>query len=755
MSITEQKNVWYHSECRKPLVNVRNVERLRTFGLKRSDSLPDITEDSEQPSTSTESVVRPKRLKLTPKSKVCIFSQCDFCKKNNSDNLHLVKSDNVGDKLLSIKNQTYEDHVRICVSDLYEVGDASAQEKYYHNHCYMYAQRTCTLPVKNQPKLIWAICDEELLNSIQNTLNDGNTLNMSEVYDAYVSIIKKYHGNIEVKTFWKQNLKKLINDNLPNVQFVKSKHKKPEQLVMKEKFTEAIEMLSKDSTIGLLKNVAKILRDEIVDPKYRNCFFKGSFNDFECPPIMQFFLTELLFGKHELKVTGKRNVEVNKTVEVASQFLIQNMHSDRQVMHKPKSDSTFKSFVQTPLSIGLPLAIHSKIREKNIVKNVSDIYIGSEYRKILNLEKRVEQGVLQRMEDSGGFCLPDFVKKNVNTWFAIDNIDLLEDTPTGQNTFHGTIIVINQREENGEPLNKPLIIPEKLSHSTVKLKVEYMPEPVIKSTPIRFEDYCFEKRENQDYINFTRIWALASYFTTKSTICNTETVMSTDIDAQLEIECEQYQTEKNSNESIQGEAAYAESKQLNKKQIMPTWAATKSLVLSQTPLSHLKTNSAVVAPLLKTSPTNYGTLYTALKLAQGISAEIVGPDRKTLISLDMDLYCRALRLQLSERNINWVLRPGGLHIVFAALHALGKTIDGSGLDICTIESGTYTYAALYGIYSGKAYKRGMEYYITTSLAIMMLIFENIDLESIQEWCAAFIDSLHNRSPDIEKNYSDI
>ena len=163
---------------------------LRTLRLKRSDSLPDITEDSEQPSTSTESV-RPKRIKLTPKSKVCIFSQCDFCKKNNSDNLHLVKSDNMGEKLLSIKNQTYEDHVRICVSNLYDVGDASAQEKYYHTQCIRYAQRTCTLPVKNQTKLIWNICDEKLLNSIQNTLNDGNTLNISEVYDAYVSIVKK------------------------------------------------------------------------------------------------------------------------------------------------------------------------------------------------------------------------------------------------------------------------------------------------------------------------------------------------------------------------------------------------------------------------------------------------------------------------------------------------------------------------------------------------------------------------------------
>ena len=70
---------------------------------------------------------------------------------------------------------------------------------------------------------------------------------------------------------------------------------------------------------------------------------------------------------------------------------------------------------------------------------------------------------MNKLEKSGGFCLPDFVKKNVNTWFAIDNIDLLEDTPTDQNTFHGTLVVINQRGENGNPLNDPLIVPQKLT----------------------------------------------------------------------------------------------------------------------------------------------------------------------------------------------------------------------------------------------------------------------------------------------------
>ena len=32
------------------------------------------------------------------------------------------------------------------------------------------------------------------------------------------------------------------------------------------------------------------------------------------------------------------------------------------------------------------------------------------------------------MKETGGFCLSDFVKKGVNIWFAVDNIDLLEDT---------------------------------------------------------------------------------------------------------------------------------------------------------------------------------------------------------------------------------------------------------------------------------------------------------------------------------------
>ena len=52
-----------------------------------------------------------------------------------------------------------------------------------------------------------------------------------------------------------------------------------------------------------------------------------------------------------------------------------------------------------------------------------------------------------------------------------------------------------------------------------------------------------------------------------------------------------------------------------------------------------------------------------------------------MITLDLDLYKRALQIQQSVGNSNWVglLLPGTLHVAFAALHALGKTLNGSDL----------------------------------------------------------------------------
>lgn len=369
----------------------------------------------------------------------------------------------------------------------------------------------------------------------------------------------------------------------------------------------------------------------------------------------------------------------------------------------------------------------------------------------------------------------------MNIWFAIDNIDLLEDTPTGQGTFHGTVVVINQQAVDGEPVNQPLVIPEKLSsQDLLAFEMNVFPEPDIRTSPLRFQAY---KKRKQNLISqeFTHTWALVNYLTTDDNgeIIRTEPQLH-DEEAQRseempsDAESTNYEeTEPSSNKEEAGSSKDREetnsvviikkqvkkSDKLAKNDVLPTWAATRSLLLSQSSPASTPTNTAVVAPLFKTSPTDYGTLYTVLRLSQGISATVVGPHRKTLITLDLDLYSRALKIQQSVGNANWILRAGALHIAFAALHALGKTIDGSGLDTCAIECGAYTSASLRRIFGGKAYKRGLEFHITASLAIMMLRFDAIlsDLPKgpIRIQCNSLKEKLHGRDPEMVEIYEEI
>ena len=67
-----------------------------------------------------------------------------------------------------------------------------------------------------------------------------------------------------------------------------------------------------------------------------------------------------------------------------------------------------------------------------------------------------------------------------------------------------------------------------------------------------------------------------------------------------------------------------EKDKLKKDNVMPTQAAKKSLLQSRKYICH--TNNQVVAPLFKTPPTDYATLYSVLSLTQEISAVWLGPE---------------------------------------------------------------------------------------------------------------------------------
>ena len=189
---------------------------------------------------------------------------------------------------------------------------------------------------------------------------------------------------------------------------------------------------------------------------------------------------------------------------------------------------------------------------------------------------------------------------------------------------------------------------------------------------------------------------------------------------------------------------------------MPTWAATKSRIIAasdQTTPSNTMTR--IVSPLFRYPPTDVKTLYKALCLAQDISAVVTGPNQKTIITLHMQLYEKAVKLQQANGIPNWFLRIGELHTCVASLRALGKYIDGSGLDAVSIEESIYSPSSVRQILGGRNYKRGVEYHITNALALYGLFFETLleekSAKEILPDTELLLKRLYEKCPDIHQS----
>ena len=172
--------------------------------------------------------------------------------------------------------------------------------------------------------------------------------------------------------------------------------------------------------------------------------------------------------------------------------------------------------------------------------------------------------------------------------------------------------MINQRAEYGEPVNQPLFIPEKLlSPAPLEFEVKHMEEQIIRNKPVRFEVYHLGKWNSMISKDFTHTWALANWFGTddnRGEIPNNPHVEYEEQhdteEQQGQSDCENARNPDNSILSVQ--TRIPNGGKLAKEEVMPTWSATKSLLLSQSSQSHGRTNTEVIQiQLFRTSPTNH------------------------------------------------------------------------------------------------------------------------------------------------------
>ena len=122
----------------------------------------------------------------------------------------------------------------------------------------------------------------------------------------------------------------------------------------------------------------------------------------------------------------------------------------------------------------------------------------------------------------------------------------------------------------------------------------------------------------------------------------------------------------------QGQRGLASDSPISSQSHIPTWAAYHSLLSKSQPITRV-----CVLPLLQAPASEWSTLLTVLKQAQNINTSVIGPNRKTVITLDMQLYEKAKQLEMAREDCRgkWILRVGELHTVMAALRTAGSFID--------------------------------------------------------------------------------
>ena len=322
--------------------------------------------------------------------------------------------------------------------------------------------------------------------------------------------------------------------------------------------------------------------------------------------------------------------------------------------------------------------------------NIHSCGVSVGYERILQVESQLAEAIMNNIKEVGAHIPSGFVKGQP-LFFAADNIDFEEDTVDGRNTFHGTVLVAFQHGDkeirSTQPANLPLSLLPPSSSKTV-LQTDCFDNCSLPRNvkPRQSLHYQFNLATNEDQLVSSRnddlMWLAVQY-----------TQRNTDQIEDLPLYNDPSEIKEISNHPI------------------PSWAAYNSVLHPH--------NDAVTCiralPLFNSSPHDEHTLLTVLTQAQKINSYVMGEEHKTIITLDMDLYQRALKLQSSLPNLQrqCILRVGEFHTVLCMLRTIGSFVDNSGIDQAWEEAGLFGQKTIKQIIEGRHMKRAINAHVTT------------------------------------------
>lgn len=664
----------------------------------------------DEPSTSSESpFTRSSTLPLN--KNLCFFCQMD----DSQEELSKVSTKNAGDALKNAVEASQNAVFRTRLNTSISTSDAHAIDIRYHKSCWtkhvFHVLRDEDTKANKQTSdcSMQIVSLIELINLIDIQTQNKAYLSMDDIEMTYVNML----GGVEaleshVPTFTRKWLKDKILSELPNVKSVLQPNRRKSAVLYSPEACEegmvhtAITSNDMDEMKFIYKSAQQVRRsiDDFTNKDKPDNTIPVSSNIDDVPVELYTLIRWIMVGPADELENKARTSVVERAVLTVCQNIMYGFKTNRQVTYEPSSDSAnFRTRHQreNPQVLGLALTVHHDTRNKQIVNLLSAHNYCVPYSRTMLLETSLANAVVESTRQFQGLYVPPFLKRGTFVFFAADNADFAEDTPDGKGTTHGTITAVYQKADApGEPISSPLHITDAHSRSVTPYHVSMLPcgkpkrSELLSHNKDRITEFSINKTGVEQSYQLTHLgWVVAN---TISRMRNEE--------------------------------------ELNK---IPGWAGYNSLLSRTQPVTQVG-----ALPLLPELAHEWSTLLTVMMQARKIKELAVGNDYPTVISFDLALYEKVVQLLDSRPDLQgqFVPRMGELHVVMAALRALGTSIENSGIDDAWMEADVYGPATTRQILKCTHYKRSLRAHIYSYIALYEIVLEEFFKENqdLKEVC---------------------
>ena len=384
--------------------------------------------------------------------------------------------------------------------------------------------------------------------------------------------------------------------------------------------------------------------------------------------------------------------------------------------------------MKTPKHIGLAMSVRHMTGSKHLVTMLNRFGHCCSYDDIEVVDTSLALDIIASSENLGA-VVPSNISPGVFVQVAGDNNDINEETLDGKQTTHATTLVLYQRKQQG-PKPKPAVRP---AHSEKRRSLN-----ISDANPPLLEFGACGKRPA---VTFYKDKIEEEWFQSSSSLCTTAIQM--DFGWFLTRLCTHQLFSENLH-NRDGEVF----------QPLPSWSGFNAKIASEPP----PLTSVGYCPMINGSPTEYSTVYTAMKNVQAMMDVL--HQKHSVITFDLAIYMKAKEIQWRrpEEFKNTVIRMGGFHIALNFLSVIGKIFQDSGIEDLLIESGVYGCHTASMLLKGKSYNRGVRAHKLVLEALLRLQWqafgawmeaEDVELPTVyQRQCLSLINCCQRESNDV-------